>query len=430
MKKAIAVVQKDEDLDHIDRVLFSLGHSYDHARCQEEAQWLVGMKPYDYILADLLMWAREFDGNPHLPACGNLLGHVNKVHVDKSIPIILLVGLDAESMPLSVEMFMLFASIIKQAKIIDFVEKPLAKNGRKLDSTIKHVLALAALQDHPAFRQLLTEQPSLIGSLLPATFPGMAAWSKSRPAAMPTPPSAPAAAVSVCSQASTFPAPNRQQAFGGGELVIHPSHAEIQGVKVASDMGTGQSLMILRTLTRRRPNGRWWSFSGQELARRIGTDDGAVRGCIRTIRVNIRERLRDTLGVVASLQDVIQNDGIQGYCFSDRITVRAAPERLAGPHGPALVPGDPGNGPASGSDGSASDPDGPTRDPAPDSDARCRWLLASLESGPLRRDEVVRGLCCSLKTAQRTINSLKKQGRIAFVGSTRNGHYRLVGQAD
>ena len=48
----------------------------------------------------------------------------------------------------------------------------------------------------------------------------------------------------------------------------------------------------------------------------------------------------------------------------------------------------------------------------------------------LRRDEIIRGLKCSAKTAQRVINALKRQGQIEFVGSTKSGHYRLTGQAD
>jgi len=111
-----------------------------------------------------------------LPACGNLLGQVNNVHVNKSIPVILLVDKSAGARLFCREMFMVLASIIRRSRIVDCVEKPLAKSGPTLDIAIKYVLAWEALQDHPQFGQLVSQQPALIGNLLSAAFPGAMAW--------------------------------------------------------------------------------------------------------------------------------------------------------------------------------------------------------------------------------------------------------------
>ena len=60
-----------------------------------------------------------------------------------------------------------------------------------------------------------------------------------------------------------------------------------------------------------------------------------------------------------------------------------------------------------------------------------RWILRQLAEGRrLNAPDVAEWFKCSVKTAQRDLQSLKEEGRIEFVGVTRTGYYCLRKQPE
>ena len=416
MSVRVLVVDADQGIvESTQGRIASLGHDADFAHCQEQARRLFDRTRYAYCLVNWDLPA-FFDGG--VRGFQTFLNFLDEINPPRSTPLVPVIGMTDRGADTAEFMAWALSKTIwlRERGVAAFIPKPFPTFGTTLEQVVKDALA--------------GRPPSLASACEEAVRGDETAnplW-----AAGVEPP----------------------KPFTGGEIVIYPGRAELLGVKIISDMGTGQALMILRALNERRADGRWRSFSSQDLAQMIGADEDAVRGCIRTIRVNSAERLPENAGVTCGLQDVIQNDGIQGYCLTPWIKVRIVEDCRAGSRGPddprndpapdtdgsALGPDDPENA----SDGPGNVPDGPRNVPAPGSggstcdpdgsalgpDGRCQWVLAKLVKKTLRRDEIIRGLKCSAKTAQRVINALKRQGQIEFVGSTKSGHYRLTGQAD
>ena len=71
------------------------------------------------------------------------------------------------------------------------------------------------------------------------------------------------------------------------------------------------------------------------------------------------------------------------------------------------------------------DPDDPDRSTNASKERR-EWILHRMAEGKqLRAKHVAEHFNCSIPTAKRDLQALKRDGKIEFVGSTRSGDYRL-----
>lgn len=185
--------------------------------------------------------------------------------------------------------------------------------------------------------------------------------------------------------------------FQGGPLVFERDCVRLCGVKIISDKGTGQSIMILEHLRQTDAQGRFVRYPAQQLAQAIRAPGGikTITNCIAGLRRNIVERLQQEQKVVCGPEDVIVHDE-QGYHLHD--CIRIIDDKTAAA-------------------GSATG----------EWNHRQRWLLAELEQGAhLDRQAFQQRFGIAEKTAKRDLRELREAGRITFVRRPGPGHYRLA----
>ena len=175
------------------------------------------------------------------------------------------------------------------------------------------------------------------------------------------------------------------------------------------------SRAMLEALAEKQKSGRYRALSAEEIAKKTDAANGVgtVTGAARTIRRNAMTHLENHAGIDCGHQDVVENDGYQGYRLRQWIKVRWAEE--------APLP----------ADDRVSDRDDRDNDRvnAPTNvrvKRRREWIIAQLGGGrKLRVPDIAKALGCSEKTAQRDLGALRKAGNVEFTGSPRAGHYRL-----
>ena len=152
---------------------------------------------------------------------------------------------------------------------------------------------------------------------------------------------------------------------------------------------------------------------------------GTVTGAARTIRRNAMTHLENHAGIDCGHQDVVENDGYQGYRLREWIKVRWAEGAPLPAHDRVSDLGDRDNDRVS---VRVDDRDN-DRVNAPANvrvKRRREWIIAELDGGrKLRVPDIAKALGCSEKTAQRDLGALRTAGKIDFTGSPRGGHYRL-----
>lgn len=180
----------------------------------------------------------------------------------------------------------------------------------------------------------------------------------------------------------------------------HPGHVELLGVRIISDRGTGQCMMVLRELAQQDSQGRFVRPSSDELAEAIGATGGVgtITGCIQTLRGNIVSRLQKA-GHAIGRDDVIRHDE-QGYYLADGIVVQHQARQAAKEAFPTTT--------------------------APDLSDRQQWVLEQLKVGiKIQRKALEDHFDVSDKSAKRDLSQLVKRGLIEFVRAGRHGYYRL-----
>ncbi len=147
--------------------------------------------------------------------------------------------------------------------------------------------------------------------------------------------------------------------------------------------------------------GRRRSFCGDELASLVGIGGGpqAVAGAIRNFRTQVKRIMLAEANVIIDPNvDVIINDRLNGYRFSDKIVV-VKNQQL-----PVASRGKGGN-----------NKDLPS------------WILGELKkTGRIRLQQIAERTGHGNSTIRRNLVKLREEGRIVFVGSPRNGYWRLV----
>lgn len=368
--KALVVEDDERVIDSIEDELFSIGHDHEWVTNQHDAQQLLKTTEFSYVLLDLQIPAKPHRGGAAKEYGVNLLSNIQKIKGRGRLPVIVMTAHFADCLDLTKEL------LANGAK--DFIAKPFTNKGRPLAKVIKEVLG-----EHQA----------------------QAVEPRSSRAQQVT-----------------------SERFAGGELAIFADRAELCGVKIMTDMGTGQSLMLLRELSRQDHQDRFVRLSAEELAEAIGAKGGVgtITGCVRGIRRNVVSRLGNHRGLHCELDDLIRND-TQGYYLRDWIT-------LCPPGRPGAIPivtGDklraPGGIAASALRGVTSVTGDTTggKGVVPLNE-RQQWALVELRNGSkLQRAMLEARFGVHARTAKRDLADLSHRGLITFVGDGREGYYVL-----
>jgi hypothetical protein len=208
--------------------------------------------------------------------------------------------------------------------------------------------------------------------------------------------------------------------FSGGEMRFYSDRVELCGADICSGPRSGSRRVVLELLSRRRKDGSFVPYSGEDLeaeAKQHGAK-GTAGGWIRDLRDDIMERLRSRAGIVCGQKDVILS-GESGYRLTDGLTVQFADP-------PAIKD----ITDITDTDGAGDVPNVDVRDVFDVRDdaagARHAWILQELaKERRLKAPDVAEHFGCSVKTAQRDLTALKDEGKIEFVGAPRTGVYRI-----
>jgi len=367
MKPKVKALVVEDDLDireEIEDVLGLLGHGHDWAESQQEAHELIEQNHYHYVLADLEIPARPGRGFAKIEYGKKLIGQIQQIKGRGVIPVIVMTGYHKHGLNLALELL--------GNGVMDFISKPFGDGtkGKSLPQVIQTVLD----RHRRAFP--------------PGVLPG-------------DPP----------------------QPFRGGTLAYYGDHIELAGEVILESGGIGHAWDIMKTLRKRKPNGKLSAYSAPKLVRAIDPTgqitDNAIASCIHDLRERITQIMLERCNLTCGTYDVIDNRGT-GYRFADWIEIEEHDTAGdagsdAGPmqgHGPAMTPREKHNGPASKTD-----------DPLTD---RQHWILRELEDGvELTRQMVETHFRISKKQAKRELSGLSKQSLIEFMRRPRPGHYVL-----
>lgn len=369
------IVEDDQQIrESVGDIVASLGHEFELAGSQSAARTLLAEREFSYVLLDLEIPVRDDGGFARVENGQNLLAEMRGSPATAEVPVIVMTAYGADGPELAVRQMKMGAT--------DFVNKPF--DGGKLDAAIREALAKRRLNGH--YHRHAVVEP--------------------KPAGPPRP-------------------------FQGGPLALHERHATLCGVTILEKNGRGHAWRVLEFLAERNDAGKHRSYSGQELAGRLGkrVAQNAVSQCVRALRKRIAKALREQSNIVCGDQDLIQSGG-SGYRLNPWIEVRRC-----GEPGPP-----PGSDPDSGAGVTSHDP-GDTSGVIPDDpgdtggvtgvNERQEWILDRLREGVrLRRADVEERFHCSTKTAKRDLAELRQRGLVAFHPKPSPGHYGLAMAAD
>jgi len=354
LHKALIVEDNPECLDGYLDAMDSLGHRYDLADCQQKARDMLAENEYTYVLLDL-----EIPFEP-----GRMPRRENGENLFEQI-----VACDSPDTPLVIITTSHgkgdneWAADLVAAGAANFINKDFPKFGRTLDSVVKK-----ALVRRRGRRRAVS--PSNV----------------ERPA-------------------------GKSRRFSGGEMLFGVDCIRLCGVKIITDKGTGQSMMILDELRQQDSQGRFVPRCAEELATAIDAPGGVgtISSCIGLLRRNIIKRLQRELGIKCELEDVIARDE-QGYYLREWITVVDADEDAIS---------------QAGFEGCKANVSGKGT-PTVRLNRRQKWALAEIQRGVrLQRKMLEERFRVTAKTAKRDFAELREWGRVEFVRSPSPGYYRL-----
>lgn len=352
---ALVVDDNPTILEDVQDRLESLGHTCDCANCQQETREHLTRTTYSYILLDLEIPVRY--GRPSRISNGQeLLREIRAMPGHEETPIIVMTAHGHDSPDLAIE-------VLRCDGASDFVKKPFTDHNRTLEKAIHDNLA-ACGRFHPGA----------------ATRFGIIQSDPPRP-------------------------------FEAGELVFYASRVDFCGIKICGGPECGMKRRVLDELRQKNDYDKFVSYSGNELAARIGCDQGQ-NGVASTIR-NLRRHVHETMSAEVNLRldhrhDFIVNDRHLGYHFSPKISVRDTDEQVK--HNRDTI-----NDPITFPNNGISFND------------RQRWALEQLKMGlELRKSDLMAHFHCSESTATRDFHALRIHGIIEFLGPSRTGYWRLV----
>ena len=386
--KALVVDDDPDILDAVGDILTSLGHECDHANSVESARQCLECNEYTYVLLDLEIPVRA-KSFARIQNGENLLEEIVRRAGTRRKPVIIVMTAHGTDGPeLAVE--------VMKKGAVDYVTKPFKSVGRTLDKSIMEALA------------------GMGGDVSPAR----------------------QSATVLQHQNAEAEKANEPKAFSGGEMVFYSDRVELCGVTICGGPRCEQSRKTLDLLREKNTKGEFVAFGSKKLAEKIGRDGGSpsVTGLIRDIRTRISAELQN-IQIRCGRHDVVVRTN-QGYKFNDSVTVHDSDESIG-----ARIQGH-GLSRAEHNVPNCSGPDVPDvrncdashvrDDDVPDvsdnsAGNRRAWILQQLTDGRrLNSPDVAERFRCSVKTAQRDLQSLKDEGRIEFVGVPRTGCYCLL----
>jgi CheY-like chemotaxis protein len=279
MKTHHALVVEDDDriIEQIEDTLFSLGHKYERAASQAEAQQKLETNGFDYVLLDLHIPARPGRGGASAEFGLHLLRSIRQMKGPTAMPVIIMTGQGAACVDLMSELNRLGPN--------EYISKPWPEKGRTLAAVVKEVL---------------------------------------RTASEGTPKAA-------------LAAPKAKAKFAGGTIVYLPERIEILGRMITEKSHRGNFWNVLQCLRQKSADGRFKGFSGRALGshfRNSGASQNTVASCVGDLRERISAVLAEA-GVEAGEEDFILSGG-SGYRFKEWITVvERTDEKPAQPQTPA-----------------------------------------------------------------------------------------------
>ncbi len=382
----VLVVEDDPSVaEHIETVLFSLGHRSQRVASQAEAIDAIENKHFDLALVDLQIPAMPGRGGADIEFGVNLLKAIRERTSYQDLPVMIMTAHAADGFNL--------VGKLKHMGANEFISKPFQTKGWTLSRAVQ---------------KLLAEREK---------------WQKARNANVSAP-----------------------QRFSGGELHFGRSRVTLNSVTVLINSKAKLMRLILEELSDRNSLGQYVALSGPELADRLMNERGsnAIAGAIKSFRVHAAKAVHDRHGIEVGPSDVICSGG-PGYRLNDWITVTFADREAAGASGDDQQPSPATTSTAlAHSQGSAHKPITAASDSADASkpvillsdiasisdatqSARRQWIVSQLRlQRKLRTPDIARELGCSLKTVRTDIDALRESGRIEFVGASKSGYYQLV----
>lgn len=366
MKCRALIVDDDDSIrESVGDIVTSLGHEFECAGSQNAARRLLEDREFSYVLLDLEIPVRDDGGFARRENGENLLAEIRSRPATADMPVIVMTAHGTDGPDLGVKQMKLGAN--------DFVNKPF--EGGNLDAAIREAVAKRPNSNGHSRHTIVEPKPE---------------------------------------------GPPRP--FAGGLLALHDQRVKLCGVTILEKSARGHAWRIIELLAEKNDAGKYRSFSGQQLAGKLGRRVGqnAVSQCIRALRKRIASALYDQLNVECGDRDVIESGG-RGYRLKEWIEVRR------GESAGTSVNVDPGDNRGDIPDvpGDMEGDPGDTNDD-PGVNERQRWILDQLRDGArLRRGDVEKQFRCSAKTAKRDLAELRERGLTQFETKPAPGHYRL-----
>jgi hypothetical protein len=224
--------------------------------------------------------------------------------------------------------------------------------------------------------------------------------------------------------------------FEAGEMVFYPTHVELCGVKICGD-GGATIRRILEVLCEKKSNGKYVVHSGDRLAKMVDCEGGqnAVATCIMEFRNLVCQALYSEARIECDrLNDIIVNDRRYGYRLSTKITVRQSGDV----HQMSVnVPqyfhqnGDVPQYVHQNVRQNVHQNENDVHQYQPknkDLNERQLWIIQELQRGaPLQNRHIRSQFKVSSKTINRDLTDLRIVGLITFIGSSKNGFWKLTG---
>jgi hypothetical protein len=201
-------------------------------------------------------------------------------------------------------------------------------------------------------------------------------------------------------------------------MVFFADRVELCGVDICSGARSGSRRVVLELLSRRRADGSFVPYSGDDLEgeAKLHGAKGTSGGWVRDLRDAIVIALRKRVPSIVAGQDQVILSGGPGYRLAETISVQFRDPPMLSDN--------------AGIDDLDNESNGDVRDVFDVRDdasaVRRSWILQELaKERQLKAPDVAEQYSCSVKTAQRDLTALKDEGKIEFVGAPRTGYYRL-----
>ena len=272
--KALVVEDDPTIVEMVEDVLFSLGHEFEVATNQQDAQQLLKSMDFDYVLLDLQIPAKANRGGADKQYGINLLKDIQRMKAPSPPPVIMMTAHLADGFNLSSE--------LQRNGVRECIAKPFSDAARPLSSVI-----LAVVGEYgPKAKTIETPKP----------------------------------ASNVIVRESPVIETKR---FSGGELVFKHDRITLCGQTIFYYSRSKQTTRNLEALNVKTQTGTWIAKSGPELVSELGNASGqnSITCSIRAFRDSAIDLLKTQLGLICGKQDIISSGG-RGYRFNDWITIR------------------------------------------------------------------------------------------------------------